>query len=837
MSTAQYALSAVLALTSLPRCGALVNETTLLVGDQNGGITQFVRASADTNTFVETATAANVHNGIVFTVEPVPAQHPTFPHGSIISGGGDREISVSLDDGTLLAKLSGHTGAVGSLVFTADGTVLSGGWDGTIRAWRGTEEIFCDKSHLYATCLALIPSASGADAGTLVSGSGNKELHIDAIVFDDSNAAASASAGAGAGSGFSLRRIATVKDAHNHLIRRVIPHPLGVLSCGNDGWIKLWAVDGSPLSAFQAFFPGPDQPEFIYDCALLPNGHIAAAGDDKTVCFFELGADGESARKVATLRLPQPARELVVLPDGDVIAIGTAGVFVLSDKPARAAAEDTVNVFNALFAPQGASSIDMSTLPMVDVLLQKPVGTAPKTLIVNDGGRPMVYVWSEDRYEWELQGEAIGTKPKGEGADKPKTLFNGVEYDYVVPVDLGPGQPTLQLPFNKDDDPETLAAAFIAKHGLPVDYLAEIVNFISPLVDMDAVRARRADDAATAEATRLRQCPVWRTTGYLGVSTCKAAVMLGAITRRNAELAAAPETAGLALTAAEIAVLGSVVIPCADAATLVEPPVFTMAARDVTVKLLHWPSPQLAPVLDLLRVLLAHRGANAALVNPMVTDDLFVFMSQTLFAQVNAATEPDAPVGNVVLALQALSNWVVYRPPAVGETPGSATAVTPESVSIFLTFVAELAATALRASGPNAPRFRAEGVRVLYNLTVYLGRTRGMQQSPLLMRIFSDLLEVVPPAIAAGTLPNPEAQYQGIAALVSIATYAPALARVKEAVALATKTSGGDPALAAMRAMASDLGAKMKTTRELFEKTNSPALTNLAKDIKVVFGV
>jgi len=835
----KYQLSSLLNGTGLPRCGALADASTLLIGDQSGTITQFHCSKPGGSDFQPGAVAPSVHEGIVFTVAPVPVGHPVFPEGSVISGGGDREVAVSLSDGTVLARLSGHSGAVGSIEFTADGTVVTGGWDGCIKTWRGNELQSSDKPHVYATTLCLIP---GTDV--LVSGSGSKELHFDRLLpaseytpasASSASASASSSASSGEPSG-RLERLATVEQAHGHLIRRLIPHPLGVLSAGNDGWVKLWARDGSALARFQAFVPGPDQPEFIYDIAFIPSLNlIAAAGDDKTIAFFRLNADGAGASRVATVALPQPARALVALGNGDVVAIGAGGVIILTADPARAAGEEEQRAFEALFKPKGANAIDVASLPGLDVLLQPPAPKEPRTVIVNDQGRPMVFLWSDDAMEWELQGEAIGTKSKDESAPQKK-LYQGVEYDCLVPVDIDPSLPPLQLPFNKDDDPDEIAASFITRHGLPVDYHSEIVAFITPLVDQDAVRARSERVAAAAAAVQLLQTPTWRSAGFAGVSTCNAALMRDALLRRSGELAASADASArsLALTAEEQATLTGVVLRCAEHATRIEAPVFTAAARAVVAKLLRWPAAQITPCLDLFRVLMAHKGANAVLVNPMVTDDAFIGVSKLLYDHVSTAAQPGAVVGNVVLCLQAMGNWIVYRSPAPGESPSSPTAAAPEPVAIFYNFISELAAGALAPAAP--ARFRAEAVRVLFNLTVALGRLRGMATSPLLMKTFADLLAAVPAAIAAGTLPGAEAQYQAVATLVSIAQVAPALANIKPVIALATKSSGGDPALAQARAMAADVAAKMSALRAVCAKSDSAAVRDLAHDIKVVFG-
>ncbi len=872
----------------LPRCGSLTDAGVLLVGNQDGSITQFSYDPTATPALTHISTAPSVHEGIVFAVAPVPRAHPVFPEGSVVSGGGDCLISVSLADGTVLTQLRGHTGAVGALVFLPDGTLVTGGWDGAIRAWRGEESVFEEvgAGHKYATSLCVLaptasPAATAATAAAaaaatataadseaessststplvLASGSGSMELHLDTI-----NSLTST---------FSLTRVATVPAAHSHLIRCLRPHPLGFYTCGNDGWVRLWSPTASLLASFQAYTPTEEQSEFIYDCVMLPNGSFCAAGDDKTLCFFTLTPSPESGgagggRRTGSFTLPQAARALVPLPNGDVIAIGGGGIVTVSADPAHAAAAPVAEAFRALFTPPGgvgsggSSGIDVGALPGTALLLQPPKAGAARTVMVNQEGKPMVYVWSDDAYEWQLQGEALGTKPAGSGGAgaAPKKMYQGVEYDHVVPVDVDPSLPPLQLPFNRTDDPSQIAAAFIALHGLPPDYRQQVEDFITPLIDMDAVRARREAAAAAEAGARLLQTPVWTSTGFMSVSACKAQVISDAITRRNATLAASHSA--LALSAEELTVLSQVVLPCAEHATLVEPPTFTPAAAAVVVKLLQWPVDQLPPCLDLLRVVLAHPGACAMLLNPSAGDATFAAVSQTLF---NAISGPGATMATTALALQALTNWTVHRTPAPCESPGLPTAAAPAPVAIFLAFAGELAGAGLRSPHP---RCRAEGARLWYNIIVYLGRTRGMRASPLWEAGFKDLSEALPSAAdAAGTTAtgvgagagagvsspnnnnnasaasqgfmngNTEAQYFVLSGLTSIAATAPALSALKTALALAVESrGGGSGAVAAAWEAARALLPRLKEGAKIARESGSRALGNVARDMTIVF--
>lgn len=72
------------------------------------------------------------HEKSVFAV----SAHPTEP---IAASGGEDDLGYIWDitDGTVVAKLTGHTDSVTSTAFSADGEfIATGGMDGRVRVWR-----------------------------------------------------------------------------------------------------------------------------------------------------------------------------------------------------------------------------------------------------------------------------------------------------------------------------------------------------------------------------------------------------------------------------------------------------------------------------------------------------------------------------------------------------------------------------------------------------------------------------------------------------------------------------------------------------------------------------
>jgi WD40 repeat protein/tRNA A-37 threonylcarbamoyl transferase component Bud32 len=103
------------------------------------------------------------------------------PNGAwLVSGGDDKTVRVwSVNDGTLLHSLSGHTGHVFAVAFSPDGKLFaSGGEDTTIRLWDATQnpprEIYKLRGHVSViSSLAFSP-----DSMRLVSGSRDRTVKI-----------------------------------------------------------------------------------------------------------------------------------------------------------------------------------------------------------------------------------------------------------------------------------------------------------------------------------------------------------------------------------------------------------------------------------------------------------------------------------------------------------------------------------------------------------------------------------------------------------------------------------------------------------------------------------
>ena len=74
-------------------------------------------------------------------------------------------------------------------------------------------------------------------------------------------------------------------------------------------------------------------------------------------------------------------------------------------------------------------------------------------------------------------GQPEDKKGGGSAPGGGKVTFEGQEFDYVFDIDIDDGV-VLKLPYNRTDEPWTVAQKFIHKHDLPQVYLEAIANHI-----------------------------------------------------------------------------------------------------------------------------------------------------------------------------------------------------------------------------------------------------------------------------------------------------------------------------------------------------------------------
>lgn len=184
------------------------------------------------------------------------------PEGLIVSGGKDTIIDVRppgrspADNAERL--LVGHANNVCALDATADGLLVSGGWDAQARVWHVDQ----------GECAAQLEGHDAAvwgvlayDQNTIITACADKAIRI----FSPS--------------GKLLQTIPGLPDVVRALCKLPQNHSSGAAfaSAGNDQIIRLWTRDGVEVLQLHG------HEAFIYSLAVLPNGDLASASEDRTV--------------------------------------------------------------------------------------------------------------------------------------------------------------------------------------------------------------------------------------------------------------------------------------------------------------------------------------------------------------------------------------------------------------------------------------------------------------------------------------------------------------------------------------------------------------------------
>ena len=582
-----------------------------------------------------------------------------YPKGTFMTGGGDKAARPFTAHGTSFNALTDHNGPVNSISYThPDRFVLTGSWDGIVRMWNGDECIqkFDKLGHEHGT------EVIGLENGTIVTASTNKTI----VIIDHS--------------GKILHR---VPNAHSAPIRKLIPHPLGFASAGNDGIVNVWTADGQLVQTIEA--ATNSEVKFLYGLAFLSGGNPLAAGVNLDATrLLTCGEDGyvrmfdASGRKVQEFIHPGPVRSVQPLgSDGDFITACTdKKVRIFTRDPTRYATVKERNEFKEigeLVQSQGMKSLDTNTLEGEEAL-QKPGTKNGQVKVLNIKGRPVpiAYQWSDDLGEWIEIGEAMGSTGTN-GPTKAKSKLDGVEYDFVSDVWLDESH-KVQLGFNADDDPEEVTNRFCALYQIPADMRQQILDFVIPKVDMAAVIRKKEEAAAAASAPKivLHQVPSWSSGSFETYAQANIQAMEKKITETNSLLASQGHASAIT-NSEELKNFRALFDTIRDVTSYHSSP-FSASELTVFRKFLHWPTEHILPIMDAFRVLMMHHQANQS----MGGDEQ---LHQLLFDHVKAGKAAGKDT-HQILMLKIVANWIAKRQRASSER--SEPASVPEPVLNYI---------------------------------------------------------------------------------------------------------------------------------------------------------
>jgi len=560
------------------------------------------------------------HQGMVRSILAIPAgTTPALPAGGFATACLDKQARVyAFNPATrmteLVRTLTGHMAGVISLSLTSRGELITGGWEGHARVW----DLASGK------CLATL---EGHENGTRVAGLSNGNIavvstgrknefnqHVDykTRVWEYS----------AAGGTYGLLK--AVVD-HDQAVQDVDAIPeAGFVTASNDGTVRMRDMNGAVFETFTTpVNESEGKPWSMFKARVLPSGLVAACCEDSIVRLYSDAGEADS------LPLPGTPWSIAGLPNGDIAVGGaqaaTSGkghVYIFTTDPARACSQMEAARYTqdckppakrASAAPVESGGGDAMTISGPYDRRAELRGTKDGQYAFFDRGMapPMMCSWSASAGAWIDVGE-ISDGP-GEEDSSPGGLVSssagagagagGKAWDYTssVTMDTPGGTRAMQLCFNDEDDPITVARAFMVHHGIDESNYQEVRDFVidTRTAQRPGVRARTSASAIAAGSYTHFPARV-----YVDFAAADLAKMASKLEENNAGLSAVGSA--VALSEAEMGGIRELCAVLGDKSRYHATSVPRAAVRTLLTKLLAWPADSALPAVDLLRCTLLH---------------------------------------------------------------------------------------------------------------------------------------------------------------------------------------------------------------------------------------
>jgi phospholipase A-2-activating protein len=455
------------------------------------------------------------------------------------------------------------------------------------------------------------------------------------------------------------------------IVRRLRRHPLGFVSCANDGFVKLWSSQGEEIWAVYAHPQQSDTDPFVYGVDVLPDGGVVSVGEDSTARVIS-----PQGKVVQVIRHPAPLRDVCVLPNGDICTAsgdGIARVWTLDksrviDDAKLAAYQEYIELAHS----SGVSAIG-SDQCHPETVLAHPGKRDGQVLVVDVRGKgPTVFQWSQAKNRWDEIGAAVGQRAK-------RPTLDGQEYDHIVQIDVGPPINHIPLGFNRDDDPQEVAEKFCERHKIEKIHVTDIKNHLLQFADPTA-RAKRLEEEGQKKSKMLRNIPCWKAESYYLDAKIEVAKMKSKALENNLELEAQKNPN--AMNAKDLVVFEAICNMIKEPGSFHLDHLYTAEMETlIQSKLLNWPVQMVIPVLDALRVMMAHSGG------------VQIGESTDVRTQLLAYLEGGFQKIPSLLIMRGVSNWVAKR-----KKPVDSESKISEDIVQFLTRTCSSVAPAARDS-------------------------------------------------------------------------------------------------------------------------------------------
>ncbi|KAG6542654.1 hypothetical protein Mapa_015888 [Marchantia paleacea] len=516
-----------------------------------------------------------------------------FPAGGLVSGGMDTRVVVwNLETASAVQDLRGHELQVTSVSVANNGDFLSASVDSTIRRWRKGEKLDVLKGHS-----GPVQAVLTLPTGEVVSGSSDTTIKL-----------------------WKGAECVSTFSGHSDTVRGLSLMPsVGILSASHDGTVRLWAYTGEQLLEMVG------HTAIVYSVAAHSSGVVASGSEDRHAKVWKGGECVQS--------IPHPGCvwDVKFLPNGDLVTACSDGVArVWTTDSSRGAASEELEAYEAMLLAHESEKktvggVKVGDLPGLEAL-QQPGTKDGQTKIIREGDSGVAYSWNKNEYKWDKIGEVVD----GPGDSLEKKTLHGVTYDYVFDVDIGDGEPTRKLPYNRGQNPYDVADKWLLNEDLPLAYRQQVVEFI--LQNTGQQTPQQFDsayvDPYTGASAYVPQQPGWtapRTNGscqsssfalkhvpkkgMLLFDTAQFEGIFKKLTEFNTAISADEATKATALSEGELMRLQAVLSILKDTSHY---HVTTFAEADfglLSKVLLRWPVSNIFPGLDILRMLLLHPHA------------------------------------------------------------------------------------------------------------------------------------------------------------------------------------------------------------------------------------
>uniref|UniRef100_A0A7N2MZL3 Phospholipase A-2-activating protein n=1 Tax=Quercus lobata TaxID=97700 RepID=A0A7N2MZL3_QUELO len=623
-----------------------------------------------------------------------------FPEGGVVSGGMDTLVLVwDLRTGEKVQTLKGHQLQVTSVALDG-GDIVSASVDCTLRRWRNGQPSESWEAHKAAIqALIKLPSGelvTGSSDTTLKLWRGSKCTHtfVGHTVFGGKGMLAlltevrlildlkllfrTLSKRTNALGVFTFISLADLLDSCNLLYdlafcwslstlpvsfrigRRqdtvrglAVMSDLGILSASHDSSIRLWALSGEVLMEMVG------HTSIVYSVDSHVSGLIVSGSED---CSAKIWKDGVC---VQTIEHPGCVWDAKFLDNGDIVTGCSDGVIriwtVHQDRLADSLELESYASQLSQYkrSRKRVGGLKLDDLPGLEAL-QVPGTSDGQTKVVREGDNGVAYAWNLREQKWDKIGEVVD----GPDDNLRRPVLDGIEYDYVFDVDIGDGEPTRKLPYNRSENSYATADKWLLKENLPLSYRQQIVEFIlqnSGQKDFTLDSSFRDPytgssayiPGATSSMSAVSAKPTFKHIPKKGVLVFDVAQfdgILKKITEFNNALLSDSENKNLSLTELEFSRLGAIIKVLKDTSHY-----HSSKLADVDIALLlkllnSWPLTMIFPVIDILRMTVLHPDGATVLLKHVEAEN------GVLSEIIKKVTTNPAIPANLLTSIRAVTN-------------------------------------------------------------------------------------------------------------------------------------------------------------------------------------